>query len=269
VTFSNPVGRTTTPPAALELRGSAMLAVGGTRLRYRRTGEGEPVLLLRGIGQSLEDWNEQHDGLSLRRTVPSIDLPGFGYSDRLPGAATLGKLAGILPAFLDGLGVADPIAVVGNSLGGAEAMTLAASHPERVSPLVLANSAGFGKEVTMVLGLLEVKPVGAALMRPSAKSSERTVSSLFHTKSLATDARIQRSFPLSQRADHAKTLLDIAHDLGTFRGVSPQWRASLLEAMQSVDVPTLVVWGDHDHVLPSNHLSAALTALPHAESHLF
>ncbi len=269
VTFSNPVGRSTTPPAALELPGTAMTTVGGTRLRYRRTGEGRPVLLLHGIGQSLEDWNEQHDRLSHTHTVLSLDLPGFGYSDRLPGAATLGKLAGILPAFLDELGVTEPVAVVGNSLGGAVAMTLAAKHPERVSSLVLANSAGFGKEVTMVLRLLAVKPIGAALMKPSVKSSERTVSSLFYDRSLATDARIQHSFALSQRADHAKTLLDIATDLGTFRGVSPRWRASLLEAMQAVDVPTLVVWGDHDHVLPSTHLSAALTALPHAESHLF
>jgi cation diffusion facilitator CzcD-associated flavoprotein CzcO/pimeloyl-ACP methyl ester carboxylesterase len=269
VTFSNPVSRSTPPLAALERPGTAMITVGGTRLRYRRTGEGEPVLLLHGIAQSLEDWNEQHDRLSLQHAVFSLDLPGFGYSDRLPGAATLGKLAGILPAFLDELGVTEPIAVIGNSLGGAVAMTLAARHPERVLSLVLANSAGFGKEVAMVLRLLAVKPIGAALMKPNVKSSERTVSSLFYDKSLATEARVRHSFVLSQRADHAKTLLDIATDLGTFRGVSPQWRASLLKAMQAVDVPTLVVWGDHDHVLPSNHLAAALTALPHAESHLF
>ena len=253
----------------LELPGTAMLEVEGVRLRYRVTGSGSPVLMLHGIGQSLEDWNEQHDRLSERHTVYSLDLPGFAYSDRLPGDATLAKLAEILPDFLDALGVTEPVAVVGNSLGGAVAMTFAAAHPDRVTSLVLADSAGFGAEVTMVLRLLAIRPVAAALIRPNPKNSARTVSSLFYDKTLATDARIRHSFALSQRKAHAQTLLDLAHDLGTFRGVSPEWRASLLEAVERLGIPTLIVWGDHDHILSSAHLRAAASALPHAESHLF
>ena len=63
---------------------TATAEVEGLRLRYRDGGSGEPVLLLHGIGRSLEDWTEQHDRLSDRYRVISLDLPGFGYSDRLP-----------------------------------------------------------------------------------------------------------------------------------------------------------------------------------------
>ena len=270
VTFGHTGERASDPdPDPLELPGTAFATVDGVALRYRRTGSGDPILLLHGIGQSLEDWNEQHDRLSARHTVLSLDLPGFGWSERLPGDATLAGLAGILPTFLDAMDVAGPIAVVGNSLGGAVAMTFAAAHPSRVGSLVLANSAGFGQEVTMVLRLLAIKPVGAVLMRPSLGNSSRTVSSLFYDKTLATDVRIRHSFALSQRGPHAQTLLDLANDLGTFRGVRPEWRESLLAKVKAAGIPTLIVWGDHDHVLPTAHLQAATVALPLAESHVF
>jgi cation diffusion facilitator CzcD-associated flavoprotein CzcO/pimeloyl-ACP methyl ester carboxylesterase len=253
----------------LALTGTAMLDLDGTAIRYRVTGSGTPVLALHGIGQSLEDWNEQHDRLAGRHTVYSLDLPGFGYSDRIPGAATLARLASILPEFLDAVGVTAPVPIIGNSLGGAVAMTFAVTHPERVAALVLANSAGFGHEVTIVLRLLAVKPIGAALLRPNRKNSTRTVESLFSDKSLATEERVRHAYALSQRGAHAQTLLDLAHDLGTFRGVKPAWRTALVQGLAKLDIPTLVIWGDRDHVLPSAHLHAASLALPGAESHLF
>ncbi|MET3811795.1 alpha/beta fold hydrolase [Arthrobacter sp. UYEF3] len=248
----------------VELPGTGHVDVGGTRLRYRKTGSGEPVLLLHGIGQSLDDWTEQHDRLAARHTVYSVDLPGFAYSDRLPGRATLAGLASVLPGFLDALGVHEPLPVMGNSLGGAVAMKLAADHPDRVSALVLANSAGFGKEVAVVLRLL-----AALLLRPDKEASRRTVQSIFYDKELVTDARVGHALALSQRATHRQTVLDIARDLGTIAGIRAEWRTALMVALAESDIPTLVVWGDHDHILPFSHLGAAAAALPHAESHVF
>ena len=253
----------------LDLPGTAHIDVAGTRLRYRKTGAGDPVLLLHGIGQSLEDWNEQHERLSARHTVYSVDLPGFAYSDRVVGTATMAKLAGVLPAVLDALGVHGPLPVMGNSLGGAVAMKFAANHPGRVSALVLADSAGFGREVALVLRLLTVSPLAALLMRPDEAASRRTVQSLFYDKELATDARVEHSFALSQRAAHRQTTLDIARDLGTVFGIRTEWRTALIEALAQLDIPALVVWGDHDHILPYSHLRAATAALPRAESYVF
>ena len=265
------VGRGTTaaPHDPLNLPGTGHVTVAGTRLRYRKTGSGDPVLLLHGIGRSLEDWNEQHERLSARHTVYSVDLPGFAYSDRVPGPATLAKLAGVLPAFLDALGVHEPLPVVGNSLGGAAAMRFAADHPGRVSALVLADSAGFGREVTLVLRLLAVRPLAGHLMRPDAAASRRTVRSLFYDKELVTAARVDHAFVLSQRAAHRQSVADVARDLGTIFGIRAAWRTVLVEAVARLDIPTLVVWGDHDHVLPFSHFKAAAAALPNAESYAF
>lgn len=254
---------------ALTLPGTAFVTVAGRELRYRVTGTGSPILLLHGIGQSLDDWNEQHDLLAATHTVYSVDLPGFGYSERRPGTATLEKLAGILPAFLDAVGVHGAIPVVGNSLGGAVAMAFAVSNPARVSALVLADAAGFGPEVTVVLRLLAVPGLGRALLRPNPQNSRRTVESVFYDKRFATDERVAHAFALAQRPDHGRTILDVAHDLGTFRGVRDGWRSALLAKIARLDVPTLVVWGDHDHVLPFSHLAAAARALPSAQTHVF
>lgn len=262
-------GQRTAAPDPLELPGTGHVDVGGTRVRYRRTGSGDPVLLLHGIGQSLEDWTEQHERLSARHTVYSVDLPGFAYSERQSGPATLARLADALPAFLDAVGVHEPLPVMGNSLGGAVAMKLAVDHPDRVSALVLANSAGFGKEVALALRLLAIGPLAGLLMRPDPTASRRTVQAIFYDKALVTEDRISHSLSLSQRASHRQTVLDIAHDLGTISGIRAQWRTELLAAVAKLDFPTLVVWGDHDHILPFSHLEAALAALPHAESHVF
>ncbi|MDQ0849969.1 cation diffusion facilitator CzcD-associated flavoprotein CzcO/pimeloyl-ACP methyl ester carboxylesterase [Arthrobacter sp. B3I9] len=253
----------------LELPGTGHVDVAGTRLRYRKTGSGDPVLLLHGIGQSLDDWNEQHERLSANHTVISVDLPGFAYSERLSVPATLANLAGVMPALLNAVGVHEPLPVVGNSLGGAVAMKLAADHPERVAALVLANSAGFGKEVAPVLRLLAIRPLAALLMRPDVKASRRAVQSLFYDQTLVTEDRVGHAFALSQREVHRRTLLDVASDLGTVAGVRTEWRTSLIGALAESEIPTLVVWGDHDRILPFSHLEAAAAALPRAESHVF
>lgn len=259
----------TTAPDPRALPGTAFLTVDGVRLRHRDTGSGSPVLLLHGIGQSLDDWSEQHDRLSQHHRVLSLDLPGFAYSNRVPGRATLDALASILPAYLDAVGVTGALPVIGNSLGGAVAMTFAAAHPDRVSALALADSAGFGREVTVVLRMLALRPFGNLLLRPNPENSRRTVEAVFYDRSLATPERVAHSFALSGRRAHARTMLDVARDLGTIRGVRPQWRKALLERVAALGIPVLVMWGDHDHILPFSHLDAAIAALPNAQSHVF
>ena len=247
----------------------ATVEVDGRRIRYRATGEGPAVLLLHGIGQSLDDWEEQHELLSARHTVYSLDLPGFAYSERLPRKATLRGLAASLPAFLDAVGVTDAIPVVGNSLGGAVAMKFAAENPDRVSALVLVDSAGFGSEVTLALRLLTVPLLGEVLARPRRATARAAVRAVFADATQATDARIARSYRLSQRQGHSSTTLDIARDLGTLRGIKTAWRQALLSQIARHDRPVMLVWGGRDRILPFSQLAAARAALPRAEVTIF
>jgi pimeloyl-ACP methyl ester carboxylesterase len=243
------------------------LRLSGRRVRYRDTGRGDPVLLIHGIGRSLEDWDEQHDLLSARHRVISVDLPGSGWSDPLPYLATLERISSWLQDFLDELGVRTPVHLVGNSLGGAVAMTFAAQHSDRVRDLVLVSSAGFGHEVALGIRLLALRPLAWLLLRPNRTRSARAVRGLFHDPTFVTPERIAHTHALSQRPTGA--ILQTARQLGTFRGVREPWRTELLARMADLDIPILVTWGAKDLILPAVHLEAARAALPTVRTHLF
>ncbi len=253
----------------LALPGTAMILAGGLRMRYRVTGDGPPILLLHGIGQSLEDWSEQHELLAARHTVYSVDLPGFGWSEALPARATLSRTVDAIRLFTDALGLRAAMPVVGNSLGGAVAMGLAARYPGRVSHLVLVDSAGFGADAVEALRLITVPVAGELLMRPSWKNSTLAVRSIFADRAYATDERIRHAFERGSRPSHRRTMLQLARSLGTARGIKPGWRASLIAAVARRDRPTLIMWGDRDRILPFTHFAAATRALPDASTHVF
>ncbi|MCU1407255.1 MAG: acoC [Glaciihabitans sp.] len=244
--------------------------VAGIRARYRVSGPpgAMPVLLVHGIGRSLGDWSEQHRLLSARHRVYSLDLAGFGHSEPLAERHTLTSLADFTDRFLDVMGVGR-VHLVGNSLGGAIAMQLAVGDPQRVASLVLVNSAGFGRTVTPAIRVMAIKPLGRVLLRPSARGARQLERSLFYDASFATEERVQEKVELAGRPHNARVFIEVAESLGTFRGVSPGWRRSLLERLREVNVPTYVMWGDRDLILPAQHLEAARSVMPQAQSHLF
>lgn len=244
------------------------LQVDGRTVHYRDTGDGPPVLLLHGIMRSLDDWTEQHALLAGHRVI-SLDLAGFGESDPLPGRTTLPPLADHVLAFLDALGETRPMHVIGNSLGGAVAMLLSLRRPDRVRSLVLVASAGFGREVTVALRILAVRPLGRLLLRPSRTAAYRAERAIFRDRRYVTDERVTRGYTLAGRPHGARVMLELSRSLGTIRGVRRLWRDAVLRAVAAAPVPTLVVWGSDDLILPASHLDHAHAALPHARTELF
>lgn len=253
--------------------GTREVLVSGARIRVRTSGDPDapPVLLLHGIGRSLEDWSPQHDLLSDSYRVLSADLAGFGLSDRLPAPATMSSLTGGVLGTLDALGETRPLHVMGNSLGGAVALTLLTRAPERVATVTLAAPAGFGSEVTPALRVLGVPFLGAHLLRSIDRAAaRRTERALFVDDAFVTDERVEHALAVARRQDHAAVFAEIAAELGTpLRGVRARWRSALLREAARHPRPTLVVWGERDVILPARHLRAALQAIPHARSHVF
>ena len=248
--------------------------VRGSRIRYRETGpaSGAPVVLLHGIGRSLEDWSAQHDRLGPAggHRLISLDMPGFGLSQRLPESTTLGSLADGVWATLDALGETRPVHLMGNSLGGAVAMRMLADQPGRVTTLTLANSAGFGKEVTFALRVLAVPGLGRPLLRRiDPRAARRIERTLFADPALVTEERVRLAVKIGRQPDFAEVYLETAKALGGFRGVAAGWRSELLARVARHPKPTLIVWGDRDAILPATHLAAARLAFPHARTHLF
>src|SRR2546423_5885330 len=115
--------------------------VRGCRMRYLVGGEGDPLVLIHGLGGAAANWVALAPLLLRGRRVIVPELPGHGVSSPLPAAPNLNAYAdrvGLLAA-RESL---DPAPVVGHSLGGAVALRLAIRRPEQVSALVLAGAAG-------------------------------------------------------------------------------------------------------------------------------
>ncbi|WP_059011940.1 alpha/beta fold hydrolase [Streptomyces specialis] len=253
------------------------LDLGGLAVRVRVSGpqDGPPVLLLHGIGRSLEDWVPAHDLLAREHRVVSMDLPGFGLTRRAKGRPGLAGFARAVVGVLDALDERRPVYLMGNSLGGAVAMTVAVAHPGRVAGLVLAGSAGFGREANvpvlpMAYALLSAAPVVGGRFRPRARRAGAQVNrDLFFDPAHATEEMIRHAGTVGRQPDFRATFLGTALSLGVpLLGTYPGWRRRLLTALAEARIPTLVLWGDADTVLPAHHLTAALVALPHARGHL-
>jgi len=252
--------------------------VDGHPVRVRISGpeSAPPVVLVHGIGRSLEDWQPTHDLLARDHHVLSLDLPGFGLTRRIRGSRGLTGFATAVVGLLDALGEKRPVHLMGNSLGGAVAMTLTAGHPDRVASLVLVNSAGFGREANvsvlpMAYGALGTLPVvGRRFRRLAREAGIRSIQDIFHDPSHATEEMLRHAGTVVRQPDYRVTFMTTALALGVpLLGTYPGWRRTLLARIAAADVPMLVVWGDADKVLPAFHLEAAVAALPNARSHLF
>ncbi|MDT3396777.1 alpha/beta fold hydrolase [Streptomyces sp. B1866] len=252
--------------------------VAGHPVRVRVSGPaaGQPVLLLHGIGRSLEDWWPAHDLLAREHRVISMDLPGFGLT-RAPRKARPGLAAFARAAVgvLDALGERRPAYLMGNSLGGAVSMTVAAGRPDRVAGLVLAASAGFGREARLSLrpmayAALAGLPVVGGGFRPRARAAGLKVNQdLFHDPAQATEDRVRHAAKVGRQPDFRAAFVATGLSMGApLVGAYPGWRRRLLNTLAEARTPALVLWGDTDRVLPTRHFHAALAALPHAEGHL-
>ena len=248
------------------------VAVDGRRTRVRVDGnpDNPPVLLLHGVGRSLEDWAPQWNRLAGSYRVITLDIPGFGFSSRPTESMTLGSLARGVVDTLDALGEQRPLHVIGNSLGGAVALQLLVLQPCRVASLVLVNSAGFGREVTMLLRMLALPVIGRLATRRTTRASARMLErSIFADRSLASRQRIEHAVAIGRQPDSGVVMREIAGELATGRGVKDGWRAELSSAAEQHPRPTLIIWGDRDRVLPAHHLETAQRLMPHAKTHLF
>jgi len=112
------------------------------RLAVDVTGRGEPIVLVHGLATTGAIWRRVAPSLARSRSVAAIDVPGFGASDPAGRGFDLDAVAQRIRVGLARAGFAEPYDLVGHSMGGALALTLAAAHPEAVRGLVLVSPAG-------------------------------------------------------------------------------------------------------------------------------
>ncbi|MCV7176345.1 alpha/beta fold hydrolase [Mycolicibacterium sphagni] len=249
----------------------AFIEVDGRRTRVRVDGDpaNPPVLLVHGIGRSMEDWAPQYERLAGSYRTIAVDVPGFGLSERTTEPITLVRLARGVASTLDTLGETRPLHVVGNSLGGAIAQQLLVEQPDRVASLSLINSAGFGSEVTLLLRMLTMPVLGPmSIRKPNRMSAVLFERAIHADKSVATKERIDHAFTVGSQPGAGAVMREAAIELGSPRGVRPEWRRELAAGVARTPRPTLIIWGSQDRILPAHHIEEAMRVYPHAEVHL-
>ena len=250
------------PRAALEAEyagpPSSFVPVLGLRLHVRDTGPATApaIILLHGFGSSLQTWDDWARGLDGDHRVVRFDLPGFGLTGADPSGDYSDARAGaILLGLMDRLDIAQA-ALVGNSMGGRLAWQFAASHPARVTRLVLVAPDGFaspgmpyGKapELGLAMRLLPyVMPTFLlrAMLAPA-----------YADRAVMTDALVAR-------------YRDMMLAPGVRRAILARMSQTVLEppepALRRIVCPTLLLWGDRDAMIPVANAQDYLAALAHA-----
>jgi pimeloyl-ACP methyl ester carboxylesterase len=247
---------------AAELR-PRFATVHGYRRAYRMAGSGPVLLLLHGIGDSSQAWLPVLPQLARTHTVIAPDLLGHGRSDKPRADYSVAAYANGMRDLLGVLDV-DQVTVVGHSLGGGVAMQFAYQFPERTERLVLVGAGGVGKELNPLLRLVSA-PLADQLLAvfrvPGVQLQSRAVAELLRL--LGTDVGLD-----------SVDLLRVIHALPDARSRSAfirtlrsvvDWRGQVVTMLDrcylAAGMPTLLVWGRRDAVVPVDHAYRAYEAM--------
>jgi pimeloyl-ACP methyl ester carboxylesterase len=244
---------------------SRTVEIEGRHIHYLQAGTGRPVLLVHGIAASVVDWHLNIPALAEHFAVTAVDLPGFGDSDIPPGGLSMADAVPFLDAFLDALKIVR-LTLVGNSMGGLICGHYAIARPERVERLLMIDPAGLAREISIHFRLLTLPFLGEWALRPSPNTGKIAAHGLFHDPARAPEAWLEDK--VRDRGPAARTYLLRALRSGTtIFGLRQE--ILMLDGLRRLQIPTLVMWGGHDHVVPVRHLELVKAHLPHARVHVF
>ena len=219
-----------------------MTEVGDLQLCSRQCGEGgQPIVLIHGFGGDLNSWLFNQVPWSSQRAVYSLDLPGHGRSTKEVGDGTLETLVASVRDWLDAVSLST-VHLVGHSLGGAIALSLALQHPDRVQSCTLIASAGLGTEI-------DAQYIRGFVESDRRKQLKGQLEKLFFDSGLVTRQFVDEALKY-KRLDGVRSGLEgIASQL--LEGECQ--RLVLRQHLEQVTVPLSVIWGAEDLIIPQRH----------------
>ena len=238
---------------ALRLRLSGVrsrhVQAGPYRLHYLEAGAGPPLLLVHGLGSSAtQDWGRLIGPLGRRFHVFAPDLPGFGESERPPGAdysipMQVEAVRGFMAAA--GLGKAR---VAGLSMGGWIVCRLAGSHPEMVERLVVVDAPGMRPDGP---------PIPAEVLLPQDEEGVRRLAAAVRHKTPVPPSFVARDILERRRREEwvvRRALSSMAAGRDWLNGT-----------LGRADMPVLVIWGKQDALIPVGYAAPLAAEFPRAE----
>ncbi len=225
---------------------------GGIRMHYRDQGsyEAPALVLLHGSNSSLHTWEPWVARLKDRYRIITLDLPGHGLTGAtLARDYTYSGMADAVDALLVRLGI-NKAAIAGNSMGGAVAITYALQHPDKVSALVLVDSAGVAappgaRKTDRPLAFeLAAKPWAQVLLQnltPKSLVREGLLKSVYDPE-FVTKEMVERYWDLARYPGNREAT-----------GLRFAWYAANMDKslpVERLEMPTLILWGEEDRLIP-------------------
>jgi len=222
------------------------------KIRYaERPGEGTPIVLIHGFGGDLDNWLFNIDALAASAPVYALDLPGHGQSVRSVDGPNLDLMVETVVEFMDHVG-ATSAHLVGHSMGGLIAGSVAIRHPDRAATVGLICSAGLGDEINngYIDGFIQAN---------SRKELKLALLNLFADQSLVGRSLVNDLLKY-KRLDGVSAFLSTLRD-SVFANGAQAVRMS--EELSSLGKPVMVIWGAEDAVIPADHAGTIDGVEPH------
>jgi len=215
-------------------------------------GSGPPLLFLHGLGSNLSLWRETLDAFDDSHRVLALDLPGFGLSDKDDVPGTMSFFADVVTGFLDERGI-DAVTVVGVSMGGQVGLTLALEAPERVRRLALVSPAGVEPFTPEEAAALKDATTAEGIINTSDEQVQKNTALNFADWSEEYAWLIEQRHALSEREDFE------AYARANVRSVAGMLEGDVGGRLGEIDVPTLVLFGAGDKLIPNQALHEDMT----------
>lgn len=247
------------------------LTIHGYRRAFVRTGRGPALLLIHGVGDRHDTWAPLIPDLARDYTVIAPDLLGHGRSDKPRADYSVPAFANGMRDLLTVLGI-DRATIIGHSLGGGIAMQFAYQFPERCERLILVASGGIGRDIHPLLRVAAASASDAVLPLLRLRGI-RLIGRAVIRMLVAVDADLGRDSEDLQRVLEALPDPAIRRAFVRTLRTAIDWRGqyvTMLDRCYLVQgIPTLLVWGARDAIVPLAHGTAAHAAMPGSRLEVF
>ena len=230
---------------------------------YIAAGQGAPVVLLHGLGASVVTWAYNIRPLAERYAVYAVDLPGHGDSAKPDARYDLEEGVVFLSAFMKALGL-EGAALIGNSMGGLLALATAERHRELAKALVLVDSAGLGREVAWPLRIGALPVVGPVMEYLAVRNRDRLMRLVFYHPDRIEPRSYAELLRIRKLAGSSRTMVRALRNGVNLLGLRPHLRL-LDDVLSELPVPTLLIWGEEDVIIPVTLARRAAQRFPDLE----
>ena len=240
-------------------------------MAYRSAGSGPAIVLVHGITSTSATWERVMPYLATRYTVIAPDLLGHGMSAKPRGDYSLGAYASGVRDLMVSLGH-DRATFVGHSLGGGVVMQLAYQFPARSERLVLVNSGGLGREVNFLLRSATLpfsEVVLPFLASTRLLDAGRLVSRVFGRLGLRAGTDVAELAKGHASLADAEARAAFVHTLRTIVDPGGQRVNASDRLYLAQNVPFMLVWGEHDPIIPVKHGRTAHELVPASRLEIF